>query len=75
MRAALEEHFEPELVPWLLQEMAENRKKAVVRSKLYSQEAVMHALRTEGVVQAHWGCSTVMQKLRRKPELLQLQGP
>lgn len=70
LRAAIEEHFEAALVPWVLAEMEDNRIKARVKAKQYSQAAVMHALRTDGHLEPHWGCSSFLEQLRRKPELL-----
>ena len=71
LRAVLEEHFEADLVPWILAEMQDNRAKGRPKTKQYSHQALVHALRNGGQLEPHWGCPSFLEKLMAKPELLQ----
>ena len=72
LKEELDRAFEPSLAAWVLLEMADNREKDVAKRKAYDLPVIMDCLKGHKPLEQHWGCSDLLDRLQRKPELLQL---
>jgi hypothetical protein len=77
MKQEVMDIFQLDCATLILNEMAENHPKAVVKGKekCYCHHNLMHALQNKQPMLRHWGCQTLLDKLQRQPELLLVGHP
>lgn len=77
MKQELTDLFELDCAAYILNEMAENHPKTVVKckEKYYCHYDFMHALQNKQPMLRHWGSQMLLDKLQRKPELLLIGNP
>lgn len=73
LRAEMEQDLAPECAEWLLQEMQENRKKGIRKTKQYCQKQLAQAITSGDAkreLQRHWGSHPMLETLIDNPAVL-----
>lgn len=74
LHAFLTKEFPAETSEWILEEMAENRRREVLQSKRYCQTEIHQAVTSGSSLKKHWGSSQLLKLMEKDPSYLMPQA-